>query len=166
LGSFSKERAIMIHQVSADSVRNKKKTVFLEGKYNVIFKMPNNYFFEGEFICEMVSIGFCYPTSQLTLTLGKKIFKKTASDYFEALCRIRQELEKQDIYPCCLGACKNVYPSGFSRGMGNGLNAYQLEFGKQAKTLVHIFSYDQNVEPVTVAEQKKFYEDYCNSFSW
>jgi len=155
----------MLNQVSVNTV-SKKKTVFLEGKYNVIFKMPNDYFFEGEFSCETVSIGYCYPSSRLTLKLGEKIFQKTASDYFESLCLIRENLEKENIYPCCLGACKNVYPSGMSRGMGNGLTAYKLEFGEQTKMLVNIFDHDKNFEPATVVEQKKFYEDYCNSFSW
>ena len=156
----------MYGQVSVNTLPQKKKTILFEGKYNVIFKMPNDYFFEGEFICETVSHGFCYPSSRLTLRLGKKTFQKTANDYFEALCQIREELEKGKIFPCCYGACKNVFPYGLTRGMGNGLKAYKLEFGEQAKVLVNIFAHDKNFEPATVADQKKYYEDYCNSFIW
>ena len=156
----------MLKQVTVDAIPKRNKTVSLDGKYNVIFKMQNDYFFEGEFICETISFGYCYPSSQLTLRLGRKILQKRATDYFDALCHIREDLEKQNIYPCCFGACENVYPSGLVRGMYNGLKAYKLEFGQPAKTLVNIFEHDKNFEPTTVADQKKFYQDYCNSFSW
>lgn len=157
---------LMINQISINDVHKSKKTVLLDGSFNVIFKMSDNNFFEGEFICETVSYSFCYPSSHLTLQLGEKTFQKSARDYFEALCKMREDLEQQQIYPCCYGACKNVYPIGLVRGMGNGLKAYNLEFGEQAKKLVNIFAGNKDIEPVTVAEQKKFYEDYCNSFSW
>ena len=75
-------------------------------------------------------------------------------------------MEKENIYPCCYGASVNVYPYKLTRGMYNGLKAYKLEFGVSAKTLIHIFAHDQDFKPATVAEQRKFYEDYCNSFSW
>src|ERR1700752_894126 len=65
-----------------------------------------------------------------------------ASDYFEAFCQIRRQLEKDGLIPFCYGASLNVYPSGMARDMGLGLKAYKLTIGQHARMqdLVEIFT--------------------------
>lgn len=87
------------------------------------------------------------------------------SDYFEALCRIRERLEADGLRPICYGASRNVYPSGMSRDMGGGLRAYKLQLGQLGRTadLVDIFSTGPDVVPVPVAEQREFYLRWLES---
>jgi hypothetical protein len=95
-------------------------------------------------------------------------YNAEACDYFEAMCLIRRELETTGWYPFCYGACRNVFPSGMSRGMGSrGLLAYKLQLGKQARSsdLVGIFDFDADVHPVAVDEQAEFYEQWLRSLS-
>jgi hypothetical protein len=89
-----------------------------------------------------------------------------ADDYFEAMCRIRQQLEPTGWIPLCYGASRQVYPSGMARNMGcRGLKAYKLRIGCHAspKDLVAIFDVGPDVEPVTVIEQAEFYKGWLRS---
>jgi len=81
-----------------------------------------------------------------------------ASDYFEALCQIRLELEKERLLPFCYGASLNVYPSEMARQMGGALKAYRLQRGKHARTqdLVDIFAEGPDVTPCFVSLQREF----------
>ena len=77
-------------------------------------------------------------------------------DYFYALQNLRLDLEKHDCFLACLGCLKDVYPSGMSADMSNGLIAYQANNAKL--TMVHIFdelSVGQYINLSTVAEQKE-----------
>jgi len=96
----------------------------------------------------------------LYFTYQSQTISAEASDYFEALCKIRRQLEAQRIQLLCYGASKNVYPSGMARDMGRGLRAYKLTEGKQATTedLLDIFETGADIQPATVAEQRQFYE--------
>lgn len=87
-----------------------------------------------------------------------------AADYFEAFCAIRLELEKERLIPFCYGASLNVYPSGMSRNMGDGVKAYKLSTGQQAKMkdLVHIFSEGPDVIPSYVSRQREFFDEWLN----
>ena len=64
-----------------------------------------------------------------------------ARDFFDALAGLRKALEKEHLRPACLGACLFVYPSGMSRDMGHGRQAYYLETLRPATKddLVDIF---------------------------
>jgi hypothetical protein len=46
------------------------------------------------------------------------ILTATDTDYFDAFCKIRLQLEAYNLIPFCYGASLNVYPSGMSREMG------------------------------------------------
>src|SRR5262249_20140780 len=85
-----------------------------------------------------------------------------ASDYFEALCQVRQELERERLIPFCYGASLNVYPSGMARDMGAGLKAYRLTMGKQARSqdLVDIFAEGPDRIPAPVSAQREFFEQW------
>lgn len=78
---------------------------------------------------------------EVVLKIKGAIIKKRADNYFEALNKIRMELEKKEIKLLCKGCCRNVYPSGMLLDMGSGRKAYQLVMGEQAKmsSLVDIF---------------------------
>jgi hypothetical protein len=91
----------------------------------------------------------------------------TEVDYFEAMCRIREELEKKEFLPQCYGASKNVFPSGMSRSMGDGLQAHRHRLGSKGtmSDLVSIFATGEDVEAVTVAEQGRFHEEWLESIS-
>lgn len=98
--------------------------------------------------------------------LGRKL-TATASDYFEAMVGIRRELERDDIFLNCYGSSKNVYPSGMGRDMGKGLKAYRMTLGKRARMvdLVFIFDTGEDVETVTISEQKSFFESWLNEIT-
>jgi hypothetical protein len=91
----------------------------------------------------------------------------TADDYFEALCAIRWPLELLGLKLDCYGASRNVFPSPLSRQMGGGLRAYRLRLGIQARTddLVFIFDTGEDVEPVSVDEQRSFYKQWLESIT-
>ena len=95
---------------------------------------------------------------------GKTIVSE-ASDYFETLCVIRLELEKEGLIPFCYGASLNVYPSAMARQMGKGMAAYKMEMGKSAsfESLVRIFEQGTDIIPSPVARQKEFFDDWLAS---
>lgn len=94
-----------------------------------------------------------------------KMLEATASDFFEAFCCIRLELQKENLIPFCYGASLNVYPSGMLRDMGGGIRAYKLVEGNQAKMadLVDIFAEGPDIVPAYVSRQKEFFEHWINS---
>ncbi|GAA1680686.1 hypothetical protein [Microbacterium lacus] len=68
------------------------------------------------------------------------------SDAFEALCRIRRQLEPDGWRVGVAGALPGVWPSGMARDQGGGLTVYRLEPGELAP-YVDTFS---PVDPATV----------------
>lgn len=88
------------------------------------------------------------------------------SDFFDALCAIRQRLEERGAMLDCYGASLNVFPSGMSRGMGRGLKAYKLTLGQRGRMqdLVRIFDTGPDVQPATVAAQREFFDAWLKSF--
>jgi hypothetical protein len=101
----------------------------------------------------------------LTLQFLNAEIVARASDYFEALCQIRDTLEKDGWRPVCYGSSRNVYPSGMGRDMGRGLKAYRLELGRTAKIsdLVAIFDSGPDVQLSSVEEQKQFWKCWLRS---
>ena len=95
---------------------------------------------------------------------GRRV-EATASDFFEAFCQIRLQLEAEALFPFCYGASLNVYPSGMSRQMSNGMSAYRLVHGTQATkdSLVHIFEQGHDVIPASVANQRDFFKAWVAS---
>ena len=90
---------------------------------------------------------------------------KSAETYFEALLKLRKDLEKLDIKLLLKGCAKNYYPSGMILSMGEGRKAYKLVLHEQAKmdSLVDIFDECTVDEYSTIAEQKAFNEEWFNS---
>lgn len=101
----------------------------------------------------------------LTLLFAGQEITVTAASYFDALSRIREQLEVRGLRPHCYGSCRNVRPSPMSSQMGGGLRAYRLIMGQQARIqdLVDIFSTGCDVEAVSVEEQNQYYEEWSQS---
>ena len=101
----------------------------------------------------------------LTLEMGPERVQAQESDFFEALAKIREVLERRGLVPVCYGASRNVFPSGMARDMGAGLKAYKLTLGQQAftKDLVGIFDTGPDIDAVFVEEQERFYNGWLNS---
>jgi hypothetical protein len=91
-----------------------------------------------------------------------KSAESTATDFFQALCDVRDILGKDGVIPFCYGASLNVFPSGMARDMGQGLKAYRQVMGRHAKRadLVDIFSEGSDVIPASVGAQEQFHRDW------
>ena len=110
--------------------------------------------------------GFSHRECNLTLCYDSVEVHGVGTDFFNAFCRIREQLARSGIYPVCYGASRNVYPSGMSRDMGAGLKAHRLQMGRQAQLedLVHIFDSGPDIELATVEAQKAFAEAWFDQF--
>ncbi len=104
-------------------------------------------------------------TVKIKFSLEKLVLEKEGDNYFEALIKLRQELEKINIKLLCKGCCKNVYPSGMILNMGEGRKAYTLIYGEQAKmkSLVDIFDSCSIEEYATIEQQSEYFENWTMS---
>ncbi|MBN8993386.1 MAG: hypothetical protein J0H42_34555 [Rhizobiales bacterium] len=91
-----------------------------------------------------------------------KVVESTATDFFQALCDVRNLLAKDGVIPFCYGASLNVFPSAMARDMGLGLKAYRQVMGRHVRSadLVEIFSEDSDVIPASVDAQEQFHRDW------
>jgi hypothetical protein len=105
------------------------------------------------------------PVCHLALSFSRSDFSASGTDFFEALLSLRRQTEPQGIRLNVYGASRNVWPSGMARSMGLGLKAYRMTKGKQAlsKDLVNIFASGPDVEPVSIAEQEQFKNEWFDS---
>lgn len=77
----------------------------------------------------------------LIVDIGVKLIELDSSsgDFFNALVKVREELEKEHYMLCCNGSRLNFYPSNMSIQMSKGKVGYLLELGvrasKKARTL-------------------------------
>src|SRR5262245_19229026 len=102
---------------------------------------------------------------RIDLSYRGRAISAEAADYFEALCDIRRQLEKERLIPFCYGASLNVYPSGMARDMGAGRKAYKLTFGKHARPgdLVDILAEGPDIIPAYVDRQKEYFEEWLSA---
>jgi hypothetical protein len=102
---------------------------------------------------------------EVIVTVEGKQFAGVADDFFEALLRVRTELEPNGLLIGVRGASRDVWPSPMSRQMGGGLRAYRMVMGKQAlsQDLVDIFEASPDVEPATVRDQMAYRDAWFNS---
>ena len=106
-----------------------------------------------------VTLKLHYPNGQIAAR---------ATDYFEAMCQIRTQLEAEGWRPVCYGSSRNVYPSSMARDMGLGRKAYKIQLGRPAFStdLVSIFDVGPDVQPSSVEEQKRFWLQWLGSLGW
>lgn len=103
--------------------------------------------------------------SLIELSIDGSAVSGTGDDFFEAFCRIREQLEPLGLQPQCYAAHLSAFPSGMSRSMGGGVQLYRLTLGKQAHMddLVHMFDTADDVEPASVADQREFFNKWIGS---
>ncbi|MBD7923494.1 hypothetical protein [Xanthomonas bonasiae] len=113
----------------------------------------------------LIEVGDDESACRLELSFKDGDVLGTGPDFFEALLSLRRQLEPKGLLLFVYGASRNVWPSGMSRSMGLGVKAYRMTKGKQALTrdLVDIFATGSDVEPVTIAEQEQFRNEWFAS---
>ncbi|RYH60258.1 MAG: hypothetical protein EON54_10885 [Alcaligenaceae bacterium] len=113
------------------------------------------------FVEEETDDGRC----KLTCGYRGKVASSIAGDFFEALCEVRVQLERESLIPFCYGASLSVYPSGTARRMAAGRLAYQLQVGRHPGEgdLREIFAEGPDVVPVTVALQRQYFDEWAAS---
>jgi hypothetical protein len=60
-------------------------------------------------------------------------YTATGPDIFEALVRLRRQLEPDGLKIAVQGARRDTYPSGMARDMGGGLQVYVMRAGRRAR---------------------------------
>lgn len=86
-------------------------------------------------------------------------------DLFDAVCKVRIQLETLGIRMLCNGSRVDAYPSRMARDMGGAASLYLLTKGEQARidNLVAIFD-EAPVETIgTVEDQRSYYSDWLSS---
>jgi hypothetical protein len=108
------------------------------------------------------SVGRSERICRLTLRWEGGTVIGTAEDCFSALCRIREQLEQDGLRPVCYGASRNVILRSADRDLGLGRKVYRTEIGRplRKEDLVDILESGEDVEPVTVEEQRAFQEEW------
>lgn len=101
----------------------------------------------------------------LRLWNGEIDVTEDATDFFEALCKVRLKLETRGLLVATYGGSRTVFPSGMGRDMGAGLRAYRHSLGERGglECLVHIFDTGPDVEPATVDQQRAFVDQWLSS---
>jgi hypothetical protein len=79
-------------------------------------------------------------------------------DYFACLINLRIELEKQNYYPLCNGARRDITCGGMQRESSEGGVAYVIRFGEfcDLDDYVDVFEYAEPNSVVSVSEQEEF----------
>jgi hypothetical protein len=114
------------------------------------------YWYEG---------GFSRRVCRITLRYEDTEIESSDEDFFEAFCKVREQLESIGLNPLCYGASRNVYPSGMCRDMADGLRAYRMKMGHRVepKDIVSIFDSGPDVDPVSVKVQQEFFNRWLKS---
>jgi len=87
-------------------------------------------------------------------------------DLFQAFAALRQNGGEYNIKFLCIGSRLNVYPSPMTRSMSDGILAYVLHSGIQArrKDLVKIFDDFNDLTLIAApSEQERFYYQWLES---
>ncbi|MFD1146721.1 hypothetical protein [Saccharothrix hoggarensis] len=100
-----------------------------------------------------------WPVYRVELRLAGDRFTATAPDAFEALVRLRRQVEPHGWAVAVQGARRDAWPSGMARDMGGGLRVYVMRPGRAVTTeddLVDTFA-DAPVDLLgTIAEQEAY----------
>lgn len=88
-------------------------------------------------------------------------YTATAPDAFEALVRLRRQLEADGLVVAVQGGRRDTYPSGMARDMGGGMRVYVLRLGVPGRPeLVETFGDAMPEQLGTVDEQKTFSSEW------
>jgi hypothetical protein len=103
----------------------------------------------------------------ISISYRGKTLQAERTDYFKALQDVRELMEADGLIPFCYGASLNVYPSGMSRDMAQGMVAYRMTLGRSTsrEDLVRIFDEGADVIPSYIVQQREFHEKWILSFA-
>lgn len=88
----------------------------------------------------------------------------TGRDLFDAFISLRKALEEGGIQLLCVGARRDVYPSGMSRDMGGGRKVYVTKLGEPARSApLDIFEFSDVEWIGSVSEQLAFHDQWSAS---
>jgi hypothetical protein len=93
----------------------------------------------------------------------ENVIRFREADLYRAMQALREYLEAKGCQLLCAGARPDVAPSGMSRSMGGGREAYVLHLGKQATELVDIFDYAAPAFVGTVQKQREYFQAWMAS---
>lgn len=101
----------------------------------------------------------------ISLSFDQTTLTAVGPDFFEAFCQIRNLLKAHHLTPHCNAASRDVYPSGMGRDMAAGMKAYRMTLGRHVtgSDLLGIFDAADDITPVSVEDQRSFYEEWRNS---
>jgi hypothetical protein len=87
-------------------------------------------------------------------------YTATAPDLFEALVRVRRQLEPDGLMVAVQGSRRDTYPSGMARDMGGGREVYVMRLGLPARREDMVGTLDDAPpgQLATVDEQWAFWE--------
>jgi hypothetical protein len=107
-------------------------------------------------------------TCHVKLEFGDRVLCENDGSYFDALNRIRGQIESEGIRLLCYGASKFCWPSGMAMEMGAGLHVYRLKIGRKPEMehLIGTFDTGEDVVPATLAQQKAFADEWLKSIGW
>ncbi|RBM18126.1 hypothetical protein DI005_20245 [Prauserella sp. PE36] len=91
-------------------------------------------------------------------------YTATGPDMFEALVRLRRQLEPEGVVIAVQGARQDAFPSGMARNMGGGELIYVLRLGRQATTddLVDTFQDAEVDQLATVRDQYEYWRAWSD----
>ena len=83
-------------------------------------------------------------------------------DMFEALVRLRRQLEPDGLMVAVHGSRRDTYPSGMARDMGGGMQVYIMRPGRRARREDLVATLDDAPpgQLATVGEQRSFAETW------
>jgi hypothetical protein len=86
-------------------------------------------------------------------------YTATGPDMFEALVRLRRQLEPDGLMVAVQGSRRDTYPSGMARDMGGGMKVYVMRPGLPGRLdLVETLDDAPPDQMATVDEQQAFFE--------
>jgi hypothetical protein len=83
-------------------------------------------------------------------------YTATGPDMFEALVRLRRQLEPDGLMVAVQGSRRDTYPSGMARDTGGGMRVYVLRPGLPGRELVKTLDDAPPDQLATVDEQRAF----------
>jgi len=89
-------------------------------------------------------------------------YTATGPDMFEALVRLRRQLEPDGLTIAVQGSRRDTFPSGMGRDMGGGMQVYVMRPGLRSRPedLVRTLDDAPPGQMATVDEQREFFETW------
>jgi hypothetical protein len=100
------------------------------------------------------------PKYRIELLVGLDPYTSTAMDMFEALVRLRRQLEPEGWMVAVQGSRRDTYPSGMARDMGGGRRIYVMRPGQKAARddLVDTLA-DAPIDQLATVDEQQVYRD-------